>query len=351
MKQRVDHVRIAGIAAAIPATSQTIDDFPYMSAEAKPKFIESTGVYNRPQARPEQCTSDFACAAANHLLEALGWERHTIDLVIFVTQTPDYIVPATAPSIQHRLGLPKTVASFDIILGCSGFTYGLTTAAAMLQGGLARRALLLVGDTPGKGAPKRVVEKNPPIFADCGTATALEYTPGAAPIHSMLWSDGSGAEVIMAKYSGCRQRLHRDDFYYEEDADGFIQWDAHFQMDGLEVFNFTIREVPASMKAILQFAEVDKEAIDYFVCHQANIVLNETIRKFMKIPPEKHPYTLRQFGNTSSATIPLTIASELRQPVTEGCQQVLLSGFGVGLSWANVVCQLDHIVCPEIIRL
>lgn len=349
MQLSTETVAIRGIAAAVPNVPELIKDTDYLSPEERKKFFETTGIEKRYLAPKEVCTSDLGQAAAEKLLQELDWSRESVDLLVFVTQSSDYLIPATAISLQHRLGLPKTTAAFDINLGCSGYTYGLSVVMGFLQSGQAKRALLLVGDTPNKDTPRKLLKTTPPIFGDCGTATALEYDPDASPMHALMWSDGSGAEAIMCKYGGSRHILPEKDFIYEIGDDGLVRFDNGFQMDGLEVFNFTVREVPASIKASLKQAELELDAVDYFVFHQANKVINETLRKFLKIPEDRYPYSLFQYGNTSSATIPLTIASEVREAVSTGSRRLLLSGFGVGLSWSNVVCQLDKIVCPEVI--
>jgi 3-oxoacyl-[acyl-carrier-protein] synthase-3 len=351
MRSTIERARIAGIAAAVPARREPILESRYGSLEDRRKFIETTGIRERRLAPPEQCASDLACAAAERLLDDLGWDRAAIDLLIMVTQTADYILPATAVTLQHRLGLARGCAAFDINLGCSGYTYGLAVAAGLIAGAGARKGLLLVGDTPSKGELSAAASNTPPLFSDAGTATAVEWSDSAPPMYVDMASDGSGAGIIMQRHGGCRLPYRKDTFRYEETSDGRVLVENDFRLEGIEVFNFSVREVPPAVRGLLSYADVKPEAVDAFVFHQANALINGLICKQLKLPPEKVPETLSRYGNTSSATIPLTIVSELRERIRTGAMNLLLCGFGVGLSWGTVICRTDGLACPQVIEL
>lgn len=351
MKATIRGARLAGIAAAVPARSQSVLDTEYATEAERRKFAETTGIHERRLALPGQCTSDLAAAAAERLLGELGWQRDTIDLLVLVTQTPDYVLPATGVTLQDRLGLAKGCAAWDMNLGCSGYTYGLASMAGLIAGMGVKRGLLLVGDTAAQGVLPSKQPSTPPIFSDAATATALEWSEDAPPIFADLASDGSGADAIMQRVGGARNPYRPDTFHYETNKDGVVVVENEYGLDGLEVFNFSIREVPPAVGELLAYADASAEDVDAFVFHQANKVINDLLRKRLRLPEGKVPSTLARYGNTSSATIPLTIVSELRQRVRSEALNLLLCGFGVGLSWATVLCRSDRIACPEIIEL
>jgi 3-oxoacyl-[acyl-carrier-protein] synthase-3 len=351
MRSKIRGARVAGIAAAVPTKCQSVLDARYGAEAERRRFAETTGIRERRLAVPGQCTSDLAAAASERLLDELGWERSTVDLLVLVTQTPDYALPATAVTLQDRLGLPKGCAAWDVNLGCSGYTYGLATMAGLIAGMDVKRGLLLVGDTAAQGVLPSAEPETPPLFSDAATATALEWSEFAPAIYAELASDGSGAEVIMQRMGGARNPYRPDTFHYETTEDGIIVVDNGYQLDGLEVFNFSMRRVPPAVKDLLAYANVPPEEVDAFVFHQANKLINDLLGKQLHLPAEKVPTTLSRYGNTSSATIPLTIVSELRERIRSQEMNLLLCGFGVGLSWATVLCRTDRIVCPEVIEL
>jgi 3-oxoacyl-[acyl-carrier-protein] synthase-3 len=351
MRATITGARVTGIAAAVPAKSQSVLDTRYGTEAERRKFTAATGIQERRLVVPGQCTSDLAAAAAERLLDDLGWERSTVDILVLVTQTPDYRLPATAVTLQDRLGLPKGCAAWDMNLGCSGYTYGLATMAGLIAGMDVKRGLLLVGDTAAhRGLPSAEPE-TPPLFGDAATATTLEWSESAPAMYADLASDGSGAEVIMQRLGGARNPHRPDTFRYETTDDGIIAVDNGWQLDGLEVFSFSMREVPPAVKDLLAYADVPPEDVDAFVFHQANKLINDLLRKQLHLPAEKVPTTLSRYANTSSATIPLTIVSELRERIRSEEMNLLLCGFGVGLSWATVLCSTDRIACPAVIEL
>lgn len=351
MRSTLDHIRIVGLGAAVPKTREEIADTAYSSEEGRRKFMAMTGIRSRRRAQPGQCTSDLACAAAERILDELGWDRSSVDLLVLVTQSPDYAIPATAIVLQDRLQLSRGCAAFDINLGCSGYTYGIATAGGMMRGMGARRALVLVGDTSSRGVPPSEAESRPPLFGDAGTATALEYDEQAPPMFIDLQSDGSGKEAIIQRRGASRLPHTEETFRHGVDEFGCIVVDNDFVLDGIEVFNFSVREVPPAVRELLEYASTELEAVDAFVFHQANKMINDVLRKKLKLPAEKVPGTLAEYGNTSSATVPLTMVSELGAQLRGGPMTLLLCGFGVGLSWGTVLCQTEGIVCPEVIEL
>lgn len=346
----LSNVKIDGIAACVPKEKVSNAAYNWISEKERALLVKTTGIAFRRKVASNQCASDLCLAAAQKLLNKLQWQKEEIDILIFVSQTPDYITPATATILQHKLGLGKHCLAFDVNLGCSAYVYGLSIIAGLLGQGFLRKGLLLVGDA----ITKIVSEKDKsiaPLFSDAGTATAISFDANAPDICFNLQSDGKGSEAIIVPHGGGRQYVNTESLVAREVSKGIVRADAHIKMNGLQVFNFALKEVVPNVQNLLAHLQLSVEDFDYFVFHQANLLLNERIRKKLKIPAEKVPYSLKEYGNTNSATIPLTIVSELQNTVTHQKLQLLLAGFGVGLSWGSAVVALDRIVCPPIFEV
>jgi 3-oxoacyl-[acyl-carrier-protein] synthase III len=347
----VNNVKIAGLASCVPKAqvSNAMPD-PNIPEEDLSKIMATTGIENRRVVADSVCTSDLCYEAAEKLLTELAWNREDIEVLVFVSQTPDYILPMTSTILQSRLGLSKACLAFDSTLGCSGYVYGLSIAASMLANLKGKKALLLVGDTISKiTSPKD--RSTFPLFGDAGTATALEWDEKAQAMPFHLASDGTGAEAIVVKTGGQRNKLTAESLIEQTIEDGISRNDCQLGLNGMDVFNFGISQAPKSVNELLGFTGESTESVDYFLFHQANKLMNEMIRKKLKLTPEKVPYSLKNFGNTSSATIPLTLTTELNSELNDKNFKAVLCGFGVGLSWGSVLVQLDHIVCPPLIEI
>ena len=276
--------------------------------------------------------------------------KNTIDFLVFVSQTPDYRLPATAPLLQHRLGLPNTTAAFDVNLGCSGYVYGLSIAYAFAAQKEVRRVLLLVGDTPSKFVSQK--DKTTGIlFGDGGTATIIEKKADGGPACFSLNSDGSGKDALKIESGGYRNQSSPETLRMIEHEDGSTRRQEDLTMDGASIFNFTIREVPKDISTLIAHAGLSLEQIDYIIYHQANRFITDHLTKKLKYSLEKIPYSLGKYGNTTCLTIPLTIASELADEIRTDSKKVVLSGFGIGLSWATAVLELKNCCIPPIIEV
>ncbi len=348
----LNHVRLAGVACAVPAVRVSNRNSTLLPPAEIEKIIKAIGVEYRRVASAAMCSSDLCVAAAERLLSDLGWLPQEVEAIVFVTQTPDFVVPATAVSIQARLKLPQTTVAFDVNLGCSGYVYGLSVLGALMSALKIRRGLLLAGETPSKitSDRDRTVAS---LFGDAGSATALEWDEGAPPIHFDFGSDGNGWKAIHIPAGGYRRPMVSTDLDYISVDAGVTRNGCQVVLDGAEIFNFSIREVPKTVNRVLAHAGRSTETVDYFLFHQANLMMNEFIRKKMKLPPEKVPYSLRDFGNTSSVTIPLTlVASEaVARSTSAGATSLLMSGFGVGLSWASALVQTDRLIVSQLVEL
>lgn len=342
-------VKILGLASAVPDYVSTIaDDMLIYGEDEVIKISDSTGVKSRHVAPPHICTSDLCYAAAERLLEKSGVERDSIDCVIFVSQTPDYRLPATSCTLQYRLGLPKTCAAFDISMGCSGYVYGLWMASNIIAGGGAKRVLLLVGDTINKlAAPQdRSVSL---LFGDAGTATILEKSEQSAPMYFVLGTDGAGQNNLIVPAGGFRTPSTEATRERREIENGNIRSEEDLYMNGAEIFAFTLSQVAPLVKSVLEDSGWTHQDVDSFIFHQANKFMLNYLAKKMKLPLEKIVLGLDQYGNTSSASVPLAMTTELSSKLRERGSKLVLAGFGVGYSWGAVAVNVGPMIMPELV--
>jgi 3-oxoacyl-[acyl-carrier-protein] synthase-3 len=321
------------------------------SAEEAAAIVDKTGIEERRFADEQTCSSDLCLAAAEKLIEDNNINKEEIDLLVFISQTPDYRMPATSVTLQHRLGLPNKTIAFDINLGCSAFLYGLSVVYGMMQGGQLRKALILDGETRSKVYSPRD-RRSAFLFGDGGVAALIECDTKFGKSSFSLNSDGSRAELIMIPAGGYR-KMSSAETVVEKVVDEFgnMRSDEQGYMMGGDVFNFVIREIPRDIKNTLTYVGRTTEEFDYVVFHQANNFINSYIAKKMKLDNSKIPSTIAKFGNTSSVSVPLTIVSEL-QGKLDGKKDLLLSAFGVGMTWATgivpfVDCKISDIVEVE----
>ena len=343
---KFNDIGIAAIAACVPPKVEYNKDLGYfMSEEEIQKAIQNIGIEERRVAEKDVCASDLCFKAAEKLMEDNNIDKSTIDALIFVSQTSDYHQPATAPILQYRLGLSKGTLSFDINLACSGYVYGLSTAYAYAcQPGI-NRVLLLVGETMSKIVSRRD-KVNTPLFGDAGTATLVEKGEYGKSVFS-LHSDGSGSEVMMIPDGGFRNPTTADSLAEETDSNGDVRTRLQFRMDGMAVFNFGMSEEPRDVKNLLAEAGLELSQLDLLIYHQANKFMTDFFTKWLKFDKSKTPYSIRKFGNTSSASIPLTVVTEVKEKYPER-KNVIFSGFGAGLSWGSVLLDLRQCKISEL---
>lgn len=340
--------RVCGVAATVPKTKESNRDYNLISEAERNLFIKTTGIEERHVALNGETTGDLCVHSAETLIKELDWNKEEIDLLIFVSQSPDHFLPATSIICQDRLGLKKSTAAFDINLGCSGYVYGLSVCASMMASGGFRKALLLVGDI-STAALNRKDKSTWPLFGDCGTATAIDYNRGYE-MQFNLQSDGSGKDAIIIPHGGIRTPINDESLVEKEYEPGITRHQRNLWLSGLDVFNFSVREAPVNVNELLAFNGKTMDTIDFLFMHQANQLMNETIRKKLKFPPEKTPYTLKHYGNTSSASIPLTIVNQLSGE-RDTHRSMVLAAFGVGLSWGACYLETDNLVCPPVQEL
>jgi 3-oxoacyl-[acyl-carrier-protein] synthase-3 len=337
------NVRYRGMATCVPKRKvSNLDCSPQLKQERE-RLTRNIGIFERRICPAWQCFSDLAYEATERLLIDLEWQRDEIGALIVVTQSPDYLIPATAIILQDRLKLSHTTIAFDVNLGCSGYPFALQILGAMISTGAVKKGLVLVGD--------RSASERDPLFSDAGTATALEYDPYAPPIHFDLNSDGSGYRAIILPIGGHREPPGIQHFIPVKDEDGYWRIPYDLQLDGAAVLSFSTQRVPSAVKRLLEYARTTPDSIDYFLFHQANRMINETIRKKLALPAEKVPSTLHDFGNTSGASIPVTMTARIRDQLLAGRKRVLMSGFGIGLSWGAALLDIESAVFPELLEV
>ena len=336
------NVRIAGFSAGVPKKKICNLELQNLSKDYDAAaFVETTGVMERRVAN--LTTSDLCVPAAERLIADLNWDKAEIEAVLFVSQTTDYYLPATACIIQERLGLSKECYAEDIVLGCSGWVYGLSNVVALLSRGGVKKALLMAGDA------KRHVLTNDPLFGFAGTVTALEYEENAEGFKFHLGTDGSGYDAIIIPDGGSRNQITENSFV-DEEIEGKMYNRLQTRMKGMDVFSFGISTAPKSFKKLSEHFGIDYLDADFYIFHQANMKMNNMIAKKLKLPMEKVPSCMYNFGNTSSASIPLTIVTKLKETSNKPTK-FICCGFGVGLSWGTVAFATDGIVISDLVEV
>lgn len=345
------NIGIKGMAAALP--SRVIDNYAYTHHFPKDEVrtvVDKIGVYERRFADDSICSSDLCFAAANKLFFDLNISRTEIDILLFVSQTPDFRMPATSVILQNRLGLDRSTIAFDLSLGCSAFVYALQTAYSFLQHEDLNNVLILNGETRSKvySAKDR---KTAFLFGDAGAAILVGKGEKYGKSFFSLNSDGSKASMIKIDAGGYRNPSSVEGLL-EKVADqyGNIRHAEHGYMDGENVFSFVAKEVPKDIRRVAEFSGTDLDSIDYFIFHQASKIINDFLVKKLDLDINKVPHNFQKFGNTSSVSVPLTIISELPEQLKNG-NKICLCAFGVGLSWGSAVIQLEDCNISEIVEI
>jgi len=329
IKIRAPH--IVGITTCVPsARFDNLKDTLQFSESEVRKVVAMAGVAARRIVDTTTCSTDLCFAAATHLIKSVDCRPETIDGLILITQTPDYFMPSSSCLLHNRLGLSKDCASFDINLGCSGYSYGLWLSAMMLSGASCRKVLLLHGETPTRYADKadRSVSL---LFGDAGSATLLETSSSSTPAYwyFILKTDGAGFADLIIEAGGFRDRFSSDPRKHS------------VAMNGANVFNFTITVLPPLIRDTLALCGMSPQEIDYYIFHQSNQFIMNHVVKRVGLQPEKVPIILKEFGNTGGPSIPLAITQGNLTRPTERPLNLMLLGYGVGLSWGSALVHLD----------
>ncbi len=345
------NVAIRGIAACVPPHVEENTDIPFYTPEEAQKVIESTGVERKHMVANSGITaSDMCLKACEKLLEDMGWERDSIDLICNVTQTSDYTNHPNVFVLHEKLGLKNDCMSLDLYHGCPGWVVGLSTVASLVGSGTIKRALLVDGDNITSVQYGQDRESRP-LFGDAGTATALEFDENAAPMYFQTGTNSVDGVALIHKKGGSREP-HTLDSYKQEL--GLLSGELSTEgiedlMDGMSVFSFGISTPPKSLKQLCERYNIDIEDVDKLVLHQANLFMVTKIAKKLKMPEEKVPSCLKDYGNTTSTSIPLTIVTQCHDDYSNNKQKTLACAFGTGLAWASVYFETEKIVVSPII--
>jgi 3-oxoacyl-[acyl-carrier-protein] synthase-3 len=343
-------VKIRGVAGAVPR--QRVDnakDHAFSTEDDARKVIALTGVPEYRKAPPDMCASDLCEAAARLLFDGLGAQFRDVDAIVFASMTPDYRVPSTACIMQDRLGCTTSVIAYDINMGCSAYIVGLYNACSLIQAGKLHNVLLLTGDTQTRLAHHG--DKNVAfILADGGTATLLEAGPSDERITVEVKTDGGRFKNLYVPAGGFRRPSDDESRRLTERPDGGVRSDDHLYMNGMEVFKFSSSDVVDTLGAFMRAASLTPETVDYLFLHQANKFMTDKIAAKLRFAKDKVPYSLGIYGNTGSASIPLTIAHHFSGHRPSAGVHSLLCGFGVGLSWGVADVVLNGVHTPPVIE-
>ena len=348
----INNIEIKGVATAVPKQIKVAKEQPFFTDIEAENFTSVTGVISSHVAPADMTLSDLCQAAAEKLFEASGWERESIDLIVFVSTSRDfYICPNTANILQDKLCLKTSVVALDLPFACSGYVYGLSVASSMMQSGQLKRCLLCVGEMTSKNQSH--LDKTVwPLHGDAGSATLLEYNLDAKhPLQFNLGSDGAGWEAIICREVGVRFPTTAESLVVKKYDEGIERNAMQCSMDGMSVFSFAITRPGKCIKELSEHFAFDLTTIDYLLIHQANKMIDEKIRKKLKITEEKVPYSMPYFGNTSSCTIPITMTSQIREKLEAGKNELVMCGFGSGLSWGAAHVFTEGIICLPVIEL
>lgn len=348
----VNNVEIKGVATAVPKQIKVAKEMPYFSEVEADNFTNVTGVVSSHVASAEMTLSDLCQAASEKLFAESGWERESIDLILFVSTSRDfYICPNTSNILQDKLGLRTECIALDMPFACSGYVYALCVAGMMMQTGQIKRALLCVGEMTSKNQSH--LDKTVwSLHGDAGSATLLEFNPEAKhPMQFNLGGDGSGWEAIICREMGVRYMTTEESLKYKKYEDGVERNATQCAMDGMSVFSFAITRPGQCIKGLCEHFEFDLTKIDYLLIHQANKMIDEKIRRKLKLEAEQVPYSMMYYGNTSSCTIPVTMISQIREKLKSGVNELVMCGFGSGLSWGAARVFTENIICPEMIEV
>lgn len=339
---RFNNVGIRAISACVPQCVVYNKDLGYLIPEEEiQKTIDSIGVRERRIADAGVCSSDLAYKAAVKLMEDNDIDPASIDVLLFMSQTADYRIPATAPVLQDRLGLSIDTMAMDLSLGCSGYVFALSTAYAYASLPDVKRVLLLDGETFSK-IVNRKDKVDWPLYGDAATATLVEKGDFKESVF-ILKSDGSGKDAVIIR-DGMRNPITDQSLIEIRNDNGDVHTGLEVYMDGMDVFNFAMKRVPKTIKEVAEVSGTPLEKVDWLVFHQANRFMTDFFVKKLKFNPDRVPYCIDRYGNTSSTSVPLTIVSELHDKLKDG-DRVLMAGFGAGLSWgvANMTISDCHI--------
>ena len=343
MNSKFKHVEIKGFVTVIPENRINIDDeIKYFDNNEKKlnRAKKMIGFGSRYVVSPNMTVVDMAEEAANILISELNIDKNSIDTLILVTQSPDYLYPASSCILHGRLGLNENCATFDVGLGCSGYVYGLWLAHSLIASGASKKVLLLDGDDPSTHASKENRISNP-LFGDAAGATLLEYTEDDNEAYFVMGSRGSGWDKIVAPATGRRLPVRKDIIDIEVKDNAGNIWHPYDEiLKGIDVFNFTMEVAPRNIEDVLNIGQKTFDDLDFISIHQANKQIVETIITKTNIPREKTTSEVfSKYGNNSTNSVLTVLCDTLKD---RKAKEVLLCAFGVGLSWGSSIINIEN---------
>ena len=341
------NVGITAISACVPSTRFSNYDLGYMVPEETiEKLVKTIGIKEKRLATPDVTSSDLCYKAARKLMDDNQIDPESIDMLLFLSMTPDYITPPTSSILQRRLGLPNTVGALDMSLACSGFIYALSVAFAYASMQGVNRVLVLVGETMSKLTNPRD-KVNFPLYGDAGTACLVEKGDFGESTF-VLTADGEGEEFVKIPAGGFRTPLTAENLLDLEREEGNFRRDVEITMDGMTTFNHAVTAIPKQVRILMEEAGITADDVDYLVSHQANKFMIDFIIKRLKFDTNKVPFCLEKYGNTSCASVPITIVSELYDKL-EGEKHLLLSAIGAGWSFGTAYITTKDLKVSQVI--
>lgn len=340
----INKVKMVGLAVCVPPTIEENLTLPIFADEAEArKVITSTGIERKRVVKPGTTASDLTYQAICKLLEKMEWEAESVDALIYVCTSRDYIAPITSAILQDRLGFRQDCYCLDLPLGCSGWVYGMSNLSSLLSHGQLKRGLLVCAETNSQNrSPKDKTVK--PLFGDAATVTALEFDENwDKPMLFSFGVDGSGYKAVWTEFGGARNPITAEAIEEKVVEPGVIRKGIDMVVNGMDVFSFAIKVPPRSLQEFIEHFEIDTEKVDYLFLHQANKFIDDRIRKKLKMPEEKVPLCLQDYGNTNSASIPLAMVACKANEFQNGTFDCLGCGFGVGLAWGCIYFTVDYL--------
>ncbi len=346
----INNVRIAGMSACVPSTVEDNLTLPiYKDQNDALKVIASTGIERHHKVDPGTTASDLTVKAVEALLSDMGWQPEEVDCLAYVCTSRDFIAPQTACVLQDRLKLRNDCCVFDLPFGCSGWVYGMSIVGSLMSHGTFKRAILVAAETNTLNRSQLDTAVRP-LFGDAATATALAFDPEhARPMNFVYGVDGSGYQAVWAPFGGVRNPVTTEALQQQEVSPGSYRRGVDMIVNGMDVFGFAIKRPPQSLKELIATFNIDVETVDLLLLHQANKFIDEKIRKAIKMPPEKTPYCLEEYGNVTSASIPLTMVTRCREKLSGDDKHCIACGFGVGLAWASMEFYAGNVKVSEVI--
>lgn len=335
MLGKFENINIDVISACVPSKVLSLVDYaPNLITEKEVKrFVKNTGFSHLAIADENVATSDLCFKAAENIFDNFAYDKSEIDALIFVSQTPDWYLPATSHYLQHRLGLSDDILCFDINEGCSGYIQGLYLSSTLIQSRQCKKVLLLAGDTISK-ITDPCDRATRLIFGDAGTASIISNNTDNT-IYFNINTYGDRYKAIITENS-----RHRTSF------SGFNSMNGYLVLDGMAIMDFTLNDVPKNMQKLIEYSSYTDVDINYYFCHQANKLILTALADKIGVEQSKIPFNAEKTGNTSSGSIPLLLC----QNKYTDLDKVMLCGFGVGLACASCILDLTNTKILDVIH-